>query len=430
MIEKTITSVVNDGLCTGCGTCYSLCPNNAIKIEIENKYGIYLPHLDNERCNGCGICIKACPGHEVDFNALNMKIFRKKPDDTLIGNYINCYFGHSTDYGIQYNCASGGLITQLLIFALDEGIIDGALVTRMKIDKPFEPEPFIARTRDEIIEASKSKYCPVPANIALKKILDNDGRYAVVGLPCHIHGVIKAENINSKLKQRIVMHLGIWCSTTCNFFATDFVLRKHDINKINVNRIEYRGEGWPGGMSVYHLDGKKAFIPLGKYWDINFASFSPSRCRLCCDASAELSDISFGDYRGRNMFLIEKIGQSGIISRTAIGESILNRMLSKQKIEIAKISSHDIAALQGYFYSKKYVKARFHLLSLIGKKIPRYTNKLPNPTIFNYFNEIVCSSPISYFASKWYLWKFLEIYTFIYQNLLKMALYIISILRR
>ena len=35
----------------------------------------------------------------------------------------------------------------------------------MKKDNPLEPEPFIARTREEIIEASKSKYCPVPANI-------------------------------------------------------------------------------------------------------------------------------------------------------------------------------------------------------------------------------------------------------------------------
>jgi coenzyme F420 hydrogenase subunit beta len=47
-------------------------------------------------------------------------------------------------------------------FALEEGIIDGALVTRMKKDRPLEPEPFIARTREEIIEASKSKYCGVP----------------------------------------------------------------------------------------------------------------------------------------------------------------------------------------------------------------------------------------------------------------------------
>jgi coenzyme F420 hydrogenase subunit beta len=430
MIENTIISVVNDGLCTGCGTCYSLCPNDAIKIEIENKRGIYLPYLDSERCNACGICLKACPGHEVDFKSLNMNIFGKKPNNKLIGNYINCYFGHSTDYSIQYNCASGGLITQLLIFALDEGIIDGALVTKMKIDKPFEPEPFIARTRDEIIEASKSKYCPVPANIALKEILNKDGRYAVVGLPCHIHGVIKAENISSKLKQRIVMHLGLWCSTTCNFYATESVLKKYDINKIDVNRIEYRGEGWPGGMSVYHLDGKETFIPLDKYWDMNFASFSPSRCRLCCDASAELSDISFGDYRGRDMFLIEKIGQSGIISRTNFSENILNKMLLKQKVKISKISVTDLAANQGYFSSKKNILSRFHIRRLFGEKIPTYYNDFPSPIISSYILEILLNYPLAYFASKKYLWKLLYIYTSIFNKILSLLSYVQNILKK
>jgi len=79
-------------------------------------------------------------------------------------------------------------VTALFIFALEKGLIDGALVTGMKKDKPLEPEPFIARTREKIISARGSKYCSVPANIALKEILKakEEERFAVVGLPCHI----------------------------------------------------------------------------------------------------------------------------------------------------------------------------------------------------------------------------------------------------
>ncbi|MCK4734712.1 MAG: 4Fe-4S binding protein, partial [Methanophagales archaeon] len=168
--NKAISQVVKDGLCSGCGTCAALCPTEAIELTIDKKKGIYLPKLNKERCNNCGICYQVCPGREVDFKQLNLEIFGREPEDILIGNHLNCYTGHSTNYDIRYNSASGGLITQLLIFALEEGIIDGALVTRMKKDSPLEPEPFIARTREEIIEASKSKYCPVPANIALKEI--------------------------------------------------------------------------------------------------------------------------------------------------------------------------------------------------------------------------------------------------------------------
>ncbi|MCK4454585.1 4Fe-4S binding protein, partial [Candidatus Parcubacteria bacterium] len=147
MTDKIIFTVVKHDLCTGCGTCVSLCPNEAIELVIDKKKGIHIPEIDENRCNNCGICYKICPGHEVDFKTLNLEIFGKEPEDVLIGNYLNCYVGHATNYDIRYNSASGGLITQLLIFALEEGIIDGALVTRMKRDSPLEPEPFIARTK-------------------------------------------------------------------------------------------------------------------------------------------------------------------------------------------------------------------------------------------------------------------------------------------
>jgi len=428
--NKTISRVVKDELCAGCGTCISLCPNEAIKLTINEKKGIYVPELNEEKCNNCGICYEVCPGHEVDFKQLNLEIFGKEQGDIIIGNYLNCYFGHSTDYNIRYNSASGGFITQLLIFALEEGIIDGALVTRMKKDNPLEPEPFIARTKEEIIEASKSKYCPVPANIALKEILNTkEGeKFAVVGVPCHIHGIRKAEQINKKLKERIVLHLGLWCSTTCNFLGTEFVLKRLGVSKEEVNELNYRGGGWPGGMSVQLKDGEKRFISQGDYWDINFSSFTPSRCRLCSDMNAELGDISFGDYRGQDAFLKEKIGNSGIISRTVNSENILQRMLSKQKIAIWRISSSDVAQLQGYFYSKKNVKAVFYLFGFIGKNIPIYNQELFKPPPITYLLEMSLHLR-TLLASRRCLWRLLKMYTFIYVLLLKSASYVKSKLK-
>ena len=425
MNNNTIAQVVKDGLCTGCGTCIALCPEEAIKLTINEKKGIYVPELNEGKCNNCGICYEVCSGHSVDFKALNLEIFGKEPEDILIGNYLNCYFGHATDYNIRYNSASGGLITQLLIFALEEGIIDGALVTRMKKDKPLEPEPFIARTKEEIIEASKSKYCPVPANIALKEILDSEEgeKFAVVGLPCHIHGIRKAEMVNKKLKQKIVLHLGLWCSTTCNFLGTEFVLKRLGVSKEEVKELNYRGEGWPGGMSVQLKNGKKRFISLGGYWDTNFSSFRPSRCRLCSDTIAEFADICFGDYRGQDAYLKEKIGNSGIISRTSASEDVLQRMLSKQKVEIWRISSSDVATSQGYFHSKKNVKAVFYLFRLLGKKIPIYNQELLKPSLITYLLEISLHLQ-TLLASRRCLWRLLKMYTITYSLLLKSASYV------
>jgi len=109
---------------------------------------------------------------------------------------------------------------------LENKIIDGAIVTKMKKDNPLEPETFIARTKKDIIESSKSKYCPVPLNIVLREIINSkeDEKFAIVGLPCHINGIINAEKINKKLKDKIIIKFGIFCNHTPNFLATELYL--------------------------------------------------------------------------------------------------------------------------------------------------------------------------------------------------------------
>ncbi len=166
--------------------------------------GVYVPTVHEERCIGCGKCREVCPGHEVDFNQLNREIFGTVPINPLMGNYLTCYLGYSLQERNRYDASSGGLITEILLFLLEEGKIDGALVATMKSDAPLEPMPFIARSAEEIIAASKSKYCPVPANIALKELVRGHDRIAAVGLPCHIHGLRKAERANKQLRENII----------------------------------------------------------------------------------------------------------------------------------------------------------------------------------------------------------------------------------
>lgn len=355
---RTIGEVVKGGLCTGCGTCVGTCPMDAIEMVIEHKKGIYIPQLDEEKCNQCGLCFEVCPGHAVDFKQLNLEIFGKEPNDILIGNYLNCYIGHATDYNIRYNSSSGGLVTALLIYALEEQMIDGALVTRMKRDRPLEPEPFIARTKDEIIEAAKSKYCPVPANIALKEILKaKEGeRFAVVGLPCHIHGIRKAGTANKRLKEKIALHLGLFCNHVPNFWGTKLLLRKLRVNDGDIVKLDYRGGGRPGYMKISKRDGE---ILLPDYWGfVGSYFFFPSRCLMCDDATNELADISFGDAWLPGLS-DDKTGKSLVISRHEMGEGILRAMKSKNKIELIQVSAERVIHSQrGVLYLKKGINAR------------------------------------------------------------------------
>ena len=238
----------------------------------------------------------------------------------------------------------------MLIFALEEGLIDGAVVTKMSEANPLEPEVFIARTKEEIVSAAKSKYCPVPANVALKEILDAEEgeKFAVVGLPCHIHGIRKAEQINKKLREKISLHVGIFCNHTPNFLGTERLLDKLKIKREDVKKLDYRGEGWPGKLLIELKTGSKKTIPSSYFSNIVFglSFFTPIRCTLCSELTCELSDISLGDAWLPEL-KNDKIGTSVIISRTNIGEKVIHSAVSKNRILLNEIGSNKVAQSQG-----------------------------------------------------------------------------------
>ena len=141
-----IKTIVENELCTGCGTCVSLCSKDAIKITEDRDKSIYLPFVNNEKCIGCRICLQVCPQFYPNITKLyNYYTARSIIDGKLIlGKYLNCYIGYANDSNVRFNSASGGLITALLLFALRERIIDGAIVTRMSKENPLRPEVILS----------------------------------------------------------------------------------------------------------------------------------------------------------------------------------------------------------------------------------------------------------------------------------------------
>lgn len=389
--SETIEVTVKQELCTGCGTCVSICPKDAIHMVMDDSRGIYVPQLDKEGCNECGICFDVCPGHAVDFRQLNLAFFGREAEDFLLGNYLKCHIGHAADYDIRYNCASGGLVTALLIFALEQGIIDGALVTRMSEENPLQPQPFIAKSRKEIISASKSKYCPVPANVALREILQEEGKFAVVGLPCHIHGIRKAELVNKKLKDRIVLHLGIFCGNPMTFQGTDFLLEKYGVAKENVAQLDYRGRGWPGYMTIQLKEGAEKVVPLSEYiifHDLGF--FGPSRCALCCDQMNQLADISLGDAWLPEL-MADRSGTSIVICRSEIGRNLLEQAAAEGEIRLQDIDEKRIRLMPS---KNVQFLLTSRLARLTGRTRPRYNRQMPRVSLTAYPLFLLLHAPL------------------------------------
>ena len=279
----------------------------------------------------------------------------------------------------------------------------------MSEDNPLEPQPFIARTREEIISASKSKYCPVPANIVLREILTEDGKFAVVGLPCHIHGIRKAEALNKKLKDRIVLHIGIFCGHAPTFLWTEFHLRRKGIRKEEVAKLDYRGGGWPGRMSISLRNGGKRFVPYGDTWGYfsNFCYYR--RCTLCCDQAAELADISFGD-AWLPEFARDKVGKSIVICRDKRGEEILQDAASQGKLELDRVGGEKAIQSQGgFYYKKRVIVTSFAFSRLRHRSIPFYNADFPQPNVLTYLRGLQLHLEV-WASSKHYLWGLLTAY--------------------
>lgn len=188
-----ISYTVNHSLCTGCGICESACPSHAIHMTV--KKGRFVPQVDTSLCKndkGCHRCHDICPGLGINLVEQANKIYCDTLHDNLIGNYLKCYTGFSTDIVLREQAASGGMVSQFLIWLLENHKIDGAVVTKFDKDAPLKVQTIVAKTKEEVLAAKGSKYSPVSLHNVVSAIKKSDGnRYVVVGLPCHIHGLKK-----------------------------------------------------------------------------------------------------------------------------------------------------------------------------------------------------------------------------------------------
>jgi coenzyme F420 hydrogenase subunit beta len=386
--RSTIEWVVRRKLCTGCGVCVGVCPHGAIDIVMDESQGCFAPQVHLDDCKHCRLCYDVCPGHSVDFDKLSTKLLGDIPRDIALGRYLACYVGHANDEGIRYNGASGGLVTALLVFALERGLIDGALVTRMRPGKPLIPQPFIAKTRQEILSAAGSKYCPVPAGAALKMILESKGRFAVVGLPCHIQGVRKAEQEIIELRDRIRYRISIACSFNYSFYGTWRFIESLGIRPQEVCELQYRGRGWPGSMLLRTKDGSEITVPLAEYYK-QLSPYSLWRCMLCSDMLGELSDLTCGDAWLPELVQMDKAGSSFIISRTPEGEELLEAAASNQAAELSELDTEALLVSQNHaVFKKRKLKARMRLARLWGRRVPEYRQELLKPLASDYVNML------------------------------------------
>jgi coenzyme F420 hydrogenase subunit beta len=360
--RNLIDEVIKKNLCCYCGTCEGVCPVNAIEVSINN-----IKEINN--CTDCELCYKCCPGMEFDYVQFSKDIFNTDfPEiDSEIGFYKKICKGYSNDKAVREKSSSGGAVTAILAGLLEEDLIDAAIVAGSTDSNDFNSDVKIAKDKNGFIEASQSKYTIISTNKIINK-LNNKHKYAFVGLPCQIHGLRKAENNVAVLKDKIIIHIGLFCGFNLYPSATEFLLKKLKIEKTDIKNLKYRSGTGSGGFKVELKKGKKYFIEKHAYTFLNMI-FTPRRCWKCFDFTSEFSDISVGD-------AWENIegGWSRIISRTSTGNEILKLLSEKKYISVKESSKKDIILTQNHLIS--YKKKWFWVRSGIIKNMPFFNIKM------------------------------------------------------
>jgi len=248
---------------------------------------------------------------------------------------------------------------------LREKLIDGALVVKMD---GLKPKPFIAKNPDELIEAMGSKYLPIPISANLKDLLSSEGKYAIVGLPCHIRFLKRAltESKFSRKRARIVLLLGLFCCRVISPPGFKVLLRKLNVKENEVKEFRFRGYGWPGKLYVNLIDGRSISMPFFSYWRPLYSPyfFTPRACMFCSDMTNEEADVSFGDAWLPEIMKIDSLGASIIISRTDWADEILQEAQRKGFIKLTRIGEREVIRAQWrpLFFKKITLPMRLMLM--------------------------------------------------------------------
>ena len=125
------------------------------------------------------------------------------------------FLGYAADPTVRYNASSGGVCKALCAWLVRSQRVNGAIITRLRADNPFEPETIVATEEDVFLDtATTAIYAPTNPLYCTRKALGGEGRFAFVGLPCHCAEVREWDRKDMGLRIRLAPRIGLFCNHT------------------------------------------------------------------------------------------------------------------------------------------------------------------------------------------------------------------------
>jgi coenzyme F420 hydrogenase subunit beta len=317
-----------------------VCPYDVLGYDDLN--GVYRPfHVSEmggaDNCThgekGCTLCTRACPRFRAWEPEIDSFLFgREREDSELYGIAEDVILVRATDPEVAAVGQDGGLVSALLIWALEHDVIDAALVSDLEGDgTTWKAVPGIARTRAEVLAAAGSRYT-YSANPLAYAAAAAEGaeRIALVGMGCQASApAVMSARKAGKVARRFVLTVGLLCSKTFDdaifpeLFEARYGLRREDIVKMNIKGI----------FQVWTRDGELHEIPLKEAHE-----WTREGCKNCPDFAAEHADISTGGIGAYPHWTLTLV-------RTEKGRELISAMQAAGAIEVRSAAEDDPEAM-------------------------------------------------------------------------------------
>ena len=372
-MPDTIRDVVRSRMCISCGACVVGDSSTVGTMRPAYASGMIYPVIDaaeEERSPS----VDVCPGAGYQIGKLSEQQFADTEHaDPLLGRWKTLAAVRTLDKELLERASSGGIMTGIAQFLLDEGDVDGVVVSAFSYtEKGPVGSPMLATTREQLLEAQGSKYCPVPAVEALNEVRDFDGRVLFIGTPCQVAGVALLKQKYAWVRDKVVLTMANFCGGFRSFKETTAIISRNGISPGRVQDFRYRGNGQPGSMMIRAGGGGEVTLPYPQY--SRFTGVTKNRrCRLCVDATGELADFSCGD-AWIPRFLDSEHAWSLIMTRSTAADEILTRMVEARLVSTESVSIEETKSSQDDNLRSKKLRqgARRRLYRKLGMKLPEF----------------------------------------------------------
>jgi coenzyme F420 hydrogenase subunit beta len=371
IFQRLQKEVIQPGLCTHCGTCAGL-SGGSLTME-ETRHGPRPRAVGPAAVDLPGLALQACPGKGIHYPAAATAVFGRLPENWLIGCYRKVYLGYSRVPAVRRGGASGGVITQTLLYLLEEKLIEGAVVVVQGQPKPWQAQVTIARTAEEVMAASQSVYVPVPVNTILPELESFGGRVAYVGLPDQVASLCVLQAAGHPAVRQVRYVLGPYVGTAIYFGAIESYLRSNGVRDVDqVTDLRYRAGEWPGYLQIETQSGRT--LRAAKFYYNYLIPFYITRSTLfSADFTNELTDISVGD-AWHPRYEAQGEGFSVVVARSEQGQEILEAMRGRELVSLEELALDEALSMHGHMldFKKRGAFIRIGWRAAAGKAVPDY----------------------------------------------------------